>query len=90
MDKFEQERMIEMAWEDHTPFEAIKRQFDITEDQCIKIMRKNLSPSSFKLWRKRVYGRKSKHEKNADEENKQHLKHRAYGHNKLKSKTKKR
>ena len=88
MDKFELERIIEMAWEDHTSFDAIERQFHINEDQCIKIMRKNLSPSGFKLWRKRVYGRKSKHEKNASSEHNKKLKHKAHGHNKLKSKPK--
>ena len=89
MNNFDQERIIEMAWEDHTSFEAIKRQFNISEDQCIKIMRKNLSPSSFKLWRKRVHGKKSKHEKKIGEKHKKPLKHQAYGHNKLKSKPKK-
>lgn len=43
-----------MAWEDRTPFEAIKFQFDISENDVIQIMRKTLKLSSFKLWRKRV------------------------------------
>lgn len=47
-------RIIEMAWEDRTPFEAIEFQFDIPEKDVIKIMRGNLKESSFKLWRKRV------------------------------------
>ena len=89
MNNYDQDRIIEMAWEDHTPFEAIERQFHISEDQCIKIMRKNLSPSSFKLWRKRVHGKKSKHEKKIGKESKQLLNHQASGHNKLKSKPKK-
>ena len=54
-------RIIEMAWEDRTPFDAIKVQFNISEKEVIKIMRRNLRSSSFKLWRKRVSGRKTKH-----------------------------
>ena len=54
-------RIIEMAWEDRTPFDAIKDQFAISEKDVIKIMRRNLRSSSFKLWRKRVSGRKMKH-----------------------------
>ena len=47
-------RVIEMAWEDRTPFEAIKYQFELSEGEVIKIMHNELKPSSFKLWRKRV------------------------------------
>lgn len=47
-------RIIEMAWEDRTPFEAIQFQFGISEAETIKIMRANLKRSSFNLWRKRV------------------------------------
>ncbi len=47
-------RVIEMAWEDRTPFEAIKIQFGTTEADVIKIMRNNLKRTSFNLWRKRV------------------------------------
>ena len=47
-------RIIEMAWEDRTPFEAIKFQFSIPEKEVIKLMRGNLKESSFKRWRKRV------------------------------------
>ena len=54
-------RIIEMAWEDRTPFDAIKDQFGTSEKDVIAIMRKNLRLSSFKLWRKRVSGRKTKH-----------------------------
>ena len=50
-----------MAWEDRTPFEAISFQFDLEESEVIRLMRTNLKTSSFKLWRKRVTGRKSKH-----------------------------
>tara|TARA_S200000501_G_scaffold328371_1_gene328249 strand:+ start:1385 stop:1621 length:237 start_codon:yes stop_codon:yes gene_type:complete len=55
------DRVIEMCWEDRTPFEAIKYQFGLNEDEAIKIMRNNLKPKSFKVWRKRVSGRKTKH-----------------------------
>ena len=47
-------RIIEMAWEDRTPFEAIRYQFDLSEGEVIKLMRRQLKPNSFKLWRKRV------------------------------------
>ncbi len=55
------DRIIEMAWEDRTPFDAIATQFDLKEQEVITLMRKNLKPSSFKLWRARVQGRKTKH-----------------------------
>ena len=55
------DRIIEMCWEDRTPFEAIEYQFGLKEDEAIKIMRNNLKPKSFKVWRKRVSGRKTKH-----------------------------
>lgn len=48
------DRIIEMAWEDRTPFEAIKFQFGLSESEVIKLMRTELKPTSFKLWRKRV------------------------------------
>jgi uncharacterized protein (TIGR03643 family) len=54
-------RVIEMAWEDRTPFEAIELQFGLNESLVIKLMRSNLKPQSFKLWRKRVSGRSTKH-----------------------------
>ena len=55
------DRIIEMAWEDRTSFDAIKKQFGISESEVIKIMRNNLKKSSFRLWRKRVRGKKTKH-----------------------------
>ena len=55
------DRIIEMAWEDRTTFDAIRMQFGVDEKDVIKIMRSNLKRSSFKLWRKRVSGRKTKH-----------------------------
>jgi len=57
------DRIIEMAWEDRTPFEAITYQFGVSEQQVIDLMRNNLKRSSFKLWRKRVQGRVTKHQK---------------------------
>jgi len=58
----ELDRIIEMAWEDRTPFEAIEFQFKVTEMDVIQLMRRNLKESSFKLWRKRVNsGISSKH-----------------------------
>jgi uncharacterized protein (TIGR03643 family) len=56
------DRIIEMAWEDRTPFEAIKFQFSLSESDVIQIMRKELKLNSFKLWRKRVHsGVSNKH-----------------------------
>ena len=60
------DRIIEMAWEDRTPFEAIEFQFGLKENDVRKIMRSILKESSFKLWRKRVKGRKTKHEKTSE------------------------
>jgi uncharacterized protein (TIGR03643 family) len=57
------DRIIEMAWEDRTTFEAIFIQFGLKEQDVIYIMRKEMKLSSFKLWRKRVQGRKTKHQK---------------------------
>ena len=55
--------IIKLAWCDKTSFEKIKRIHGVTESEVIKIMRKNLKPRSFKLWRTRVSGRTRKHEK---------------------------
>jgi uncharacterized protein (TIGR03643 family) len=55
------DRIIEMAWEDRTPFEAIEIQFGLSEQQVIKLMRRQMKPSSFAMWRKRVQGRVTKH-----------------------------
>ncbi|GAB4334604.1 MAG: TIGR03643 family protein [Flammeovirgaceae bacterium] len=60
-DEFEINRIIEMAWEDRTPFEAIKFQFGINENDVIVLMRNNLTSSSFKHWRKHINGRQAKH-----------------------------
>lgn len=55
------DRIIEMAWEDRTPFEAIELQFGLNEKQTIALMRREMQESSFRMWRKRVSGRNTKH-----------------------------
>ena len=54
-------RVIEMAWEDRTPFDAIQSSFGLSEPQVIELMRSQLKSGSFRLWRKRVTGRVTKH-----------------------------
>ncbi len=54
-------RVIEMAWEDRTPFESIAMQFGLNESAVITLMRRELKRSSFKMWRERVTGRATKH-----------------------------
>ena len=61
MEVIDIDRIIEMCWEDRTPFEAIEYQFGLNEEDAIKIMRQNLKPKSFKVWRERVSGRNTKH-----------------------------
>tara|TARA_Y100000768_G_C23771254_1_gene583405 strand:+ start:459 stop:728 length:270 start_codon:yes stop_codon:yes gene_type:complete len=60
-DSFDIDRIIQMCWEDRTPFDAIKIQFDISEKEIISIMRNNLKEKSFLNWRKRIDNRKTKH-----------------------------
>jgi uncharacterized protein (TIGR03643 family) len=55
------DRIIEMAWEDRTTFEAIELQFGIKEKEVIELMRSQMKQSSFKMWRKRTNGRNTKH-----------------------------
>ena len=62
------DRIIEMAWEDRTPFEAIEQQFGLDEQAVVELMRKNSKHSSFKMWRKRMAGRKTKHNKLRNDE----------------------
>ena len=57
----ELDRIIEMAWEDRTTFEAIHYQFGLSEQEVIELMRQSMKASSFRMWRKRVSGRKTKH-----------------------------
>ena len=58
----EKDRIIEMAWEDRTPFEAIELQFGLKEKEVITFMRTNSKPSSFRMWRKRMAGKATKHQ----------------------------
>ena len=60
------DEIIKLAWHDKTSFDTIKRKFNISESNVIKIMRTNLKPGSFRLWRKRVNGRRSKHQKKSE------------------------
>tara|TARA_Y100000741_G_C17878010_1_gene405858 strand:+ start:270 stop:506 length:237 start_codon:yes stop_codon:yes gene_type:complete len=60
------DRIIEMAWEDRTPFSDIKEQFGLLEKEVISIMKDNLKRNSFIKWRKRVRGRKTKIKKISD------------------------
>ena len=62
----ELDRIIEMAWEDRTPFDAIELQFGVEEKTVIDIMRRNMKPSSFRMWRKRVQNRSTKHIKKTE------------------------
>ncbi len=55
------DRIIQMAWEDRTTFDAIKIQFGLSPGEVIKLMRSHLQPSSFKLWRVRTVNRQTKH-----------------------------
>jgi uncharacterized protein (TIGR03643 family) len=57
------DRIIEMAWEDRTTFESIQFQFGLKEQEVIELMRTEMKLKSFKRWRQRVQGRKTKHEK---------------------------
>lgn len=56
------DRIVEMAWEDRTPFDAITLQFGLTEAEVIKLMRREMKLSSFRMWRSRVQGRSTKHQ----------------------------
>lgn len=62
LDESHLSRIIEMAWEDRTPFSAIEHSYGLSEDAVIKLMRQELKPSSFRLWRERVTGRATKHQ----------------------------
>lgn len=67
-------RIIEMAWEDRTAFEAIAVQFGLNESAVVALMRRHMKPSSFRMWRKRMAGRTTKH---AALRGAQFLRHRA-------------
>ena len=62
MDKNDISRIIEMAWEDRTPFEAIEQQFGLSESEVIRLMRSEVTKAAFRRWRARVSGRKTKHQ----------------------------
>jgi uncharacterized protein (TIGR03643 family) len=69
MEQIDIDRIIEMAWEDRTPFEAINMQFNFSEADVVALMRRELKRSSFNLWRKRVHSGVSKkhaHKRNPD------------------------
>lgn len=61
LDGVSTDRIIEMAWEDRTTFEAIETQFGLKQQDVIKLMRREMKASSFKLWRQRTRGRSTKH-----------------------------
>nr|WP_315848951.1 TIGR03643 family protein [uncultured Rhodoferax sp.] len=54
-------RIVEMAWEDRTAFETIETQFGLNESAVVDVMRRHMKPSSFRMWRKRMAGRTTKH-----------------------------
>ncbi|TVP47914.1 MAG: TIGR03643 family protein [Mongoliibacter sp.] len=68
LNQVEIDRIVEMAWEDRTPFDAIEAQFGVSEKEVIKLMRREMKESSFKMWRKRVQGRATKHASKAPKE----------------------
>lgn len=63
MNEQQRDRIIRMAWEDRTTFDEIREKTGFAEADVIKLMRKELKPSSFRMWRKRVTGRLTKHRK---------------------------
>ncbi|MDR5589181.1 TIGR03643 family protein [Christiangramia sp. SM2212] len=70
----ETDRIISMAWEDRTTFEAIEYQFGLTEKEVIKFMKEQMHPRNWRKWRARVQGRKTKHEKLRDNDEVQRFK----------------
>lgn len=81
----ELDRIIEMAWEDRTTFDAIEFQFDLNEQEVIELMRREMKPSSFRMWRKRVQGRATKHaaKRNFDEGTFKSSRQKHISHNKI-------
>ena len=84
------DRIVEMAWEDRTPFEAIEMQYGIKENQVRAIMRKHMKRSSFHMWRKRVKGRATKHGSTRTEGIKRFKSQNQKGRIRIKSASKKR
>jgi uncharacterized protein (TIGR03643 family) len=64
----EKDRVIQMAWEDRTSFDAIRKQFALSPGDVIKLMRREMTPKSFKMWRKRTTGRSTKHDRRFEAE----------------------
>ena len=62
LSRAEVDRIVMMAWEDRTSFEAIRKQFGLSPGEVIKLMRREMKPSSFRMWRKRTQGRITKHD----------------------------
>ena len=62
------DRIVEMAWEDRTPFDAIKSQFGVSESEVIKLMKYEMHEKNWRKWRARVQGRATKHTANRDED----------------------
>ncbi len=62
LSRAEIDRIIMMAWEDRTSFDAIRTQFGLSPGDVIKLMRSEMTANSFKMWRKRTQGRTTKHE----------------------------
>mgnify|MGYP006138643585 FL=1 len=79
------DRIIGMAWEDRTPFEAIKWQFGLSEKEVIELMRREMKPTSWRLWRARVQGRATKHLKKSAVDDFRHKcsRQRVISHNKV-------
>ena len=61
LDEADRSRIVEMAWEDRTPFDAIEAAYGLAEGDVIALMRHEMKPGSFRLWRRRVTGRATKH-----------------------------
>ena len=81
----EVDRIIEMAWEDRTPFDAIEFQFGLKEQEVIELMRRNLKPTSWRNWRARVQGRATKHARKSAIDDFRHKcsRQRSISHNKV-------
>ena len=64
----QRDRIIQMAWEDRTSFEAIRLQFGLSPGDVIKLMRQEMTANSFRMWRERTVGRKTKHDRRFEAE----------------------
>ena len=78
-------RIVEMAWEDRTSFDAIEAQFGVPESDVITLMRREMKPSSWRMWRERVQGRSTKHQqkRDFDEGRFKSTRQRSISHNKV-------